>query len=152
MNTKDIELIFSGYEIVKSNMSKVEEIPSDSNGSEIGIMYKIIPNKTKGFNKANVIQGISIHASETFSYDLEVILRGDFGIRNCDDEKKVKFLIENASAIMYPYLRSYVSMITSQLNYDKIMLPVMNFHKLIKDQDINDLMLNPTNFKDFTIE
>ena len=44
----------------------------------------------------------------------------------------------NAIAIMFPYLRSMVSMITSSSGREPIILPTMNVAKLFEKIDKND--------------
>ena len=55
----------------------------------------------------------------------------------CNEEWKAKSEA-NALAIMFPYLRSIVSMITSSSGREPIILPTMNVAKLFEKIDNND--------------
>ena len=142
-------LEFKGYEVIKINMSKISK-PEKENDNNIGFMFKIIPNNKNNFNKANIIQGVKINATEEFPYEIEVVLKGNFELENCEtDEEKMKFIITNASAILFPYIRATVSLISSQLEYEKILLPVINFSKIFEKADLESLLMEHTQFKDF---
>jgi preprotein translocase subunit SecB len=67
-------------------------------------------------------------------YKLTVEIAGRFV---CNEEWKAKWEA-NALAIMFPYLRSIVSMITSSSGREPIILPTMNVAKLFEKIDNND--------------
>ena len=150
MNTsKSIYLEFEGYEVLKLNLNKATEIGNNADDN-IGFLFKIIPNDKKKFNKANIFQGVKIGASNNFPFEIEVVLKGNFKLgEDSTYEEKIHFLKTNASAILFPYLRATVSLISSQLAYEKILLPVMNFIKIFEDVDIDTLILEPNQFEDF---
>src|SRR6056297_436936 len=114
MQDKKFKLEFDGYEIEKISLNKSKELSDNKKG--IGFLFKMVPDKEKDFEKVNVIEGVIIEPSEEFGYKLEVVIRGNFRISNCGDDKdKYKFLLTNASAILFPYLRAVVSMVSSQI-------------------------------------
>ena len=79
-----------------------------------------------------------------------MVLKGNFELENCEtDEEKMKFIITNASAILFPYIRATVSLISSQLEYEKILLPVINFSKIFEKADLESLLMEHTQFEDF---
>jgi len=149
-NTESIYLSFRGYEIIKVSMEKNKVNETDTSNN-IGFMYKIIPNKEgESYDKVNIIQGAKIEASHDFPYDLEVVLKGNFEFGNdSNNSSKADLIKTNASAILFPYLRATVSLLTSQLDYEKVILPVMNFSNILEGIDISDLYLNYTEFEDF---
>lgn len=59
-----------------------------------------------------------------------VSLIGCFSLSSNDDIKKY---IPNAVAIMFPYLRSQISLITTQPNCSVIVLPALNINALLKE-------------------
>lgn len=68
-------------------------------------------------------------------YVLELCLCGCFEALNID----VKRMLPNAIAIMFPYLRAQVSLVTSQPNIPTITLKPINVNALLSKQDmIND--------------
>lgn len=148
-NSESVYLSFKGYEVIKVSMNKVdvEHIINDDN---IGFVFKIVPDKKKSYSRVNIIQGVKISPTQDFPYEIEVILKGNFELSsNETDEKNIEFLITNASAILFPYLRSTVSLLSSQLEYEKIILPVVNFSLIFKDLNINSLILDHNKFESF---
>lgn len=61
--------------------------------------------------------------------------------RNSDDVKKnnskkgKKVLTNNTIAILFPYLRSQLTLLTSQPEFEPIILPIMNINALMNDED-----------------
>jgi hypothetical protein len=102
------DLKFHGYDIEKVLIEKKDEL----NGSdEFSIFYKIVPSDSN-FDKVNIIQGVLIEATENFPYTIEVKIRGNFTISNSKDTKaKKKMLKENCAAVLFPYVRSLVSLL-----------------------------------------
>ena len=61
-----------------------------------------------------IIQEVHIFAEEVF--DLFIVAIGTFELKNIEDEKlRHNFITINAPAIMFPYIRSFVSTLTSNL-------------------------------------
>ena len=148
-NSKSIYLNFDSYEVIKLNMNKVTEMEND-NDDNIGFLFKIIPNDKNKFNKANIMQGVKISASSGFPYEIEVVIKGNFALgEDSPYDEKIHFLKTNASAILFPYLRATVSLLSSQLEYEKILLPVMNFTKIFEDVELDSLIIEPNQFENF---
>ena len=146
---KSTYLGFKGYEVINMNMNKVTET-DNSEADRIGFMFKIIPNDKKILSKVNIIQGVKISASKNFPYEIEVVIKGNFELgNNSTYEEKVHLLMTNASAILFPYLRATVSLLSSQLEFEKILLPVINFSTIFQTTDTDTLLIEPTQFEDF---
>ena len=62
------------------------------------------------------------------SFDLNVTLVGQFVL----DAGMVDKLKANAVAVMFPYLRSQVTLLTTQPNILPIVLPTININKLLQ--------------------
>ncbi len=62
------------------------------------------------------------------SFDLNVTLVGQFVL----DAGMVDKLKANAVAVMFPYLRSQVTLLTTQPNISPIVLPTININKLLQ--------------------
>lgn len=139
-------LIFKTYEIEKMKMEKSKLLKEDAN---FNILYKIIPNKIN-FDKANVIQGVLLEGTKEFPYTIEVILKGNFIIKSdIEIEKKKELLLSNAAAILFPYLRTSISFMSSQTEYEKIILPTLNFTSIVSKMDKKSIFLNEKDFQDF---
>ena len=64
-------------------------------------------------------------------FNLKVSITGHFKIleeeEKIADELKKAILTKNASAILFPFLRSLVAAVTTNANIPPLMLPIMNF-------------------------
>ena len=66
-------------------------------------------------------------------YIFKIVLSGFFEIKNAENISDKETLIhKNAGAIMMPYLRSEVSLLTSQPETNSIVMPIFNINKMIK--------------------
>ena len=68
-------------------------------------------------------------------YTLEINLVGFFSFDNeetLDESKKNDLISKNAVAIMMPYLRSEVSLLTAQPGVECVVLPPFNINKMMK--------------------
>ncbi len=66
-------------------------------------------------------------------YLLNVTLKGDFHVQGGLTEEN-RFLSTNAVAIMFPYLRSQVTLLTSQPDLSPIVLPALNVNAIMRNQ------------------
>ncbi len=62
-------------------------------------------------------------------------ISGYFDI-NCGKEEADTYLIQNGTAILYPYARSIISMITSLDNENTIVIPTINTTKILEDWEL----------------
>lgn len=68
-------------------------------------------------------------------YRLEISYEASFGTDDAvsQDFKESAFPVVNAPAIAYPYLRSFVSLITLNSGYEPMILPTINFQTMFRD-------------------
>lgn len=65
-------------------------------------------------NHFKIIQDIHVFVEDVF--DLFIVAIGSFELNDVDDEKmRTSFVNMNAPAIMFPYIRSFISTLTSNL-------------------------------------
>lgn len=140
---------FVGYDVVKLVINKVTDFVATEEDGNVSFLYKIVVNEQ--LCKANVIIGVRIDAINDFPYDVELVLKGNFVLLECKEEDLDKYLMVNASAIMYPYLRATLSTVTSQLERDKVILPTLNFFSVFENTDKENLFLSSNSFEDFDI-
>ncbi|WP_278589721.1 protein-export chaperone SecB [Limosilactobacillus pontis] len=64
---------------------------------------------------------------------------GQFALKEevTDDDRKV-LIGQNGTAMLYPYVRSIISMITSLDNNNVAVLPTLNFVELFNSENGND--------------
>ena len=78
---------------------------------------------------------LTFKGSKEFEYDIEIVLTAFFGFKDNEDiseDMKDILVNNNAVAIMMPYIRSQVSLITAQPNVDCVVLPPFNINKLLE--------------------
>ncbi|WP_101698488.1 protein-export chaperone SecB [Clostridium minihomine] len=82
-------------------------------------------------NNAKVNLNIKIFAADN-SLDLSLTMLGFFEFTGLQNKEFMKDIVEtNTIAIMFPYLRSQVSLITTQPDMSPIVIPALNINKLI---------------------
>ncbi len=114
---------------------------NDSESDGLNIFYKV-KEEDKDFNKVTVYQGILISPSKDFPYKLEVVIKGKFEFSKVISfEDKKNMILTNIPAIQYPYLRALISLISSQTDYEKILLPTMNFSEFLKKMKWEDILI-----------
>lgn len=76
-----------------------------------------------------------LNGNKSEEYSFEISLTGFFAIEDSQDisqELKNDLVSKNAIAILMPYLRSEVSLLTAQPGMDCVVLLVFNINKMIK--------------------
>ena len=82
--------------------------------------------------KVRVSLGVLISAES--KYEIKAQISGIFSISE-DSVLGRKVLANNTVAILFPYLRSQLTLLTSQPGFEPIILPVMNINALMSDED-----------------
>lgn len=73
---------------------------------------------------------IEFTADKSEEYIAEVIISGYFAVKGVSDELRDTLLQENAVAILFPYIRSEMSLLTAQPETEVLTLPVMNISEM----------------------
>ena len=84
---------------------------------------------------------LSIEGRKADEYNITVCLYGFFTFDKSEDiseELKKELLSKNAVAIMMPYLRSEVSLLTAQPEVDCVVLPPFNINKLMESSNVGE--------------
>ena len=68
---------------------------------------------------------------------LDISLKGVFAVTGENEDVNRILLTRNSCAIMFPYLRSQITLLTSQPNFEPIVLPVININSLLDDIEKN---------------
>ncbi len=80
---------------------------------------------------------LSLFGKKANEYTLEILLVGLFTFRTdgqLDDNTKKTIIEKNTVAIMMPYMRSQVSLLTAQPEMDCVVLPAFNINQMIDSQ------------------
>lgn len=144
-------LKFNGYKVEKIEYKRTRIKLGKFNTTDVNpnVLFKLILEEDNIYN-ANIILGIQIR-HELLPFEIEVIVRGFFSLdqeESMDREGIYKFYIKNGSAIMYPYVRAIVSSVTSNGNEENIIMPTVNFYSLVEELDIEELIMDSSNYDD----
>ncbi|MFA6866752.1 MAG: protein-export chaperone SecB [Clostridia bacterium] len=138
--------------ILKLNKYSVKNINYEINTdfyAEPGAQINIAPTFTRNITKIdnnNAIVSLSIKINKTkgnapFSINIEV--EGRFELDNWENPDLIQLMEDNTIAILFPYLRSLVTMVTSNTSSTQpYILPIINITALFKknssNKDINN--------------
>lgn len=64
------------------------------------------------------------------NFDLEMTIKGFFSYTTNNKDLLMKFICSNSPAIMFPYIRAYVSSISSLSGVAPIIMPTLNMQKI----------------------
>lgn len=81
-------------------------------------------------DKIEIVESITTISDEDENVFVSVKGRAIF----ITDQENMNILEKNTIAIMFPYIRSYISIITTQPGMNPIVLPAMNIVAMINDQ------------------
>lgn len=96
---------------------------------EIAISVQIAENKNNDIFKVT----LCVNGTKKDEYNFEVKITGLFSVHGSDDKVNEKFLNQNAVAILMPYVRSEISLITAQPETDCVVLPPFNIVGMMKE-------------------
>ncbi len=123
---------------------KIEEISIKNNNLESEQeSFDISPEISRDLRFLNDDQSIGqtrlnfslINSDENiFPIDLRIILVGTFVLEKISEEDRESFLKYQAVQILFPYLRTMLSNITSSAFMSPILLPVIDVYKLFGDE------------------
>ncbi len=118
-------LVLERIEIAESTFRKKEYLPDDL---ELGIQvgHQVM---RPGIDKYEIILDITVADKDENIY-VNVKSRAFF----CTGQENGEVLETNMVAIMFPYIRSYITLITTQPGMVPVVLPAMNIMAMINEQ------------------
>ncbi|WP_339182605.1 protein-export chaperone SecB [Paenibacillus sp. FSL H8-0317] len=156
---------FHGFRLEKLNYEH-KQIGPDERNLNISISPEFLvqlveqepkTSREEDENYFNILIGtrIGFDEEERVPFMTEVVLRGFYSFNSKNDNKdnfgfddRRRFFLTNGCAVLFPYLRSVLTDVTSKSNHNPIILPTINFHQFIESQDINELILNSEQYAD----
>ena len=127
MKKKKNEVEFNGYMIEKCNIQKYNKIQKEK---EKTFNITVESSKNKGNDK---LYRVSILIEELYTNRsrIDVELCGFFEFSNdWEDDDRDYFLNVSAPAILYPYIRTFISNVTAFDVDETVVLPIINFADL----------------------
>ena len=117
--------------VVFDELSFLRHGYKNDNQATMNLNVLIGENEVQNLNKVSITLSIIKEAE----YDLTVKISGFFEINETGNLKKEELLKKNAVAILMPFIRSQVSILTAQPETESLILPVFNISKLMEDND-----------------
>ncbi|MDY0090016.1 MAG: protein-export chaperone SecB [Flavobacteriaceae bacterium] len=124
---------FKGYRVRKSLIELQEE--SNLDNLKIGFKVSGVVNKNNNLFLLNLSVKVTNNENDL---QIEVETVGEYKFEEFDDSKEISnFFYINASAILFPYIRAYISTLTNLSGNISIILPTMNLTNLADDLKLN---------------
>lgn len=123
-NTTKTVFKFEGYKIVKSFFEHKDGIESE----KVSVLFQpkgVVDRKT---SKYTLELGIIIE-DENKVFRIEIVVLGGF-VFDANSNNLNGFFYSNAPAILFPYIRAYVSTLTTLAGIKTILLPTLNLTNL----------------------
>lgn len=133
-------------QINTSNMESILKLEDIYIESFNFIRGEIVENKNPILSFGKSMSQNSNHSSNVMlqckikwdeATELSVSIKGVFSVSGENKDANRILLTRNSYAILFPYLRSQITLLTSQLNFEPIVLPIININSLLDDLDRN---------------
>lgn len=121
------KLVFNRMEFKRLGMK-------NENEPEFKMQVRIDKKQSEDIYKVT----LDLNVNKEKEYTLEIELSGYFSFNTAetlDEEKKKNMICRNAVAIIMPYMRSQVSLMTAQPEMDCIVLPPFNIIAMLEQEE-----------------
>ena len=101
----------------------------NDNELEFNLEIQIGTDKENRYKVTLILKG-----NKKDEYEFSVSLSGFFmieDVKSMDDKLKQNLISKNAVAILMPYLRSEITLLTAQPGTDSVVLPIFNINKMV---------------------
>lgn len=130
---------FDDYKIDFINFNLNKEF-KDENEMEVDFELRVGVNISDDSKQAEVNLELDVYSNdlEEAPFKLTVSITGWFSTDDdIEEDKYIQFCKVNATAILFPYLRSAVTDITKIAGVQPLVLPLVNVYNLIKNDEEN---------------
>ncbi len=125
-----LSLEYIAFESIEYHRDIRQELPADQTYS-MNFSRDIQENRETQQYKVSLEANIWSNDSDVVK--LRVKIFGIFSCQHEDQAIKDRLLSKNAVAILFPYLRSQISLVTTQPNNVPIMIPAININALFDE-------------------
>jgi len=120
---------FKGFKIIRSLIERNEETPSKK--ISLGFSPKGLINKEASTFQLHL--GVKIE-NENKSFNIEIESVANYSFENSESLENLDDLFYiNAPALLFPYIRAYISTLTNLSGFEPINLPTLNMTSLGND-------------------
>lgn len=129
---------FNEYQTTKINFNINKNFSTDANQIEVTPIFK---RNVKHYKNDYFIIEITVIINEIekpMPFTCEVILEGLFHLNNSLEKLEKNFMLDNATAILFPYLRTTVATVTQLSGLPVYNLPVINITEYfrVKEKEV----------------
>lgn len=121
----------AAFSLIDYQFNKVIIDLENHTEKELNVLFK-----TEGvfFNQKSIYElkfDVLVNSNEIINPFVEVHCKGNYKFENCSTIQEIPdFFYRNCIAILFPYVRAYISLITTQANVPGIILPTLNLSGL----------------------
>lgn len=131
---------FTGFQVIRSHIDKMG---SEKVGDNLELNFATRGEKDETRRIFNLFLGVTIsNTDKTFNVDVEVV-----GYFTYSSEAGVEiinnYFFINAPAILFPYVRAYISSLTALSGYETVTLPTINITFLGNSLKENTIDIHP---------
>lgn len=131
MKQQEASFKFEGYKIIKSYL----EIP-ETGDSNKNLSINIAPSGKRNDDVFSLMLKIRIRdKEEVLKVDVDIV--ATFKFNNIQEDKLGSYFLVNAPAIVFPYIRAYISALSSLSGIKTITLPTLNMTSLAEELSEN---------------
>ena len=140
MNAVKSSVQFLGYRVIDAKYSELDiELPQNIEFDVSPQFYReILSNGEEWKIRLGVKIGSDDEQKSPLPFSVTVILEGTFSIEGFEEPDKEKIMKINGTSIMFPYLRSTLSLLMSLANMPPILLPTINLSKTFELENRKD--------------
>ena len=121
----------AAFSIINYQFDKVSIDLNNHNSKDLSLSFDtsgIYFNENQNFELRFVVKVAQNTAEKPFA---EISCKGTFKFENIDSFDNIpEFFYRNSIAILFPYVRAYLSLVTTQANVPGIILPTLNLSNL----------------------
>lgn len=123
---------FQKYEIKEYFFKRKEIDDAQSEHPEPDFELSVTPGVTPDFSDGKISVNVNF---ENEDISVKLIVEGFFELnKEVSKEKLEEYLVVNGTAIVFPYIRSMISMLTSLDSEKAILLPTINTNNLLDNK------------------
>lgn len=125
---------FNGYRVIKAAFTATDVMPCEGDEIELNPDFVRSINKI-GDDAYSLTLGVKIGTQESddkLPFIIEVILEGEFTLKG--EYNADKIMKTSAVAILFPYLRVTLSMLTNIANINPLILPTVNLVQMFENE------------------
>lgn len=121
----------ASFSIVTYQFDKVEIDLSKHKSNDLSVSFDTQGVYLKENAEYELTFSVKVGHNEEESHFAKVQCRGTFAFENVSKLEDIpEFFYRNSIAILFPYVRAYISLVTTQANVPGIILPTLNLSDL----------------------